>query len=112
MNMRCSEQVWLSLSLGTLAKNIPMQLCVWYDEFMPTVLRIGAFRFHFYTDEGSEPPHIHVRTPDGDCKFWLEPSIFLASNRGVRSHDLRQIERLVFDNQQELKKAYYERHPR
>jgi len=96
----------------TLAKNIPMQLCVWYDEFMPTVLRIGAFRFHFYTDEGSEPPHIHVRTPDGDCKFWLEPSIFLASNRGVRSHDLRQIERLVFDNEQELKKAYYERHPR
>ena len=94
--MRCSEQVRLSLSLGTLAKNIPMQLCVWYDEFMPTVLRIGSFRFHFYTDEGSEPPHIHVRTPDGDCKFWLEPSIFLASNRGVRSHDLRQIERLVF----------------
>jgi len=31
----------------TLAKNIPMQLCVWYDEFMPTVLRIGSFRFHF-----------------------------------------------------------------
>ena len=51
-------------------------------------------------------------TPDGDCKFWLEPSIFLASNRGVRSHDLRQIERLVFENQEELKKAYYERHPR
>ena len=79
---------------------------------MPTVLRIGSFRFHFYTDEGSEPPHIHVRTPDGDCKFWLEPSIFLASNRGVRPYDLRQIERLVFENQQELKKAYYERHPR
>ena len=89
-----------------------MQRCVWYGESMPTVLRIGSFRFHFYTDEGSEPPHIHVRTPDGDCKFWLEPSIFLASNRGVRSHDLRQIERLVFENQQELKKAYYERHPR
>ena len=96
----------------TLAKNISLQRCVWYGESMPTVLRIGSFRFHFYTDEGSEPPHIHVRTPDGDCKFWLEPSIFLASNRGVRAHDLRQIERLVFENQQELKKAYYERHPR
>ena len=61
---------------------------------------------------GSEPPHIPVRTPEGDCKFWLEPSFLLASNRGVRSHDLRQIERLVFEYQQELKKAYYERHPR
>ena len=99
-------------SSRTLGKNIPTQRCVWYGGYMPTVLRIGSFRFHFYTDEGSEPPHIHVRTPDGDCKFWLEPSIFLASNRGVRSHDLRQIERLVFENQQELKKAYYERHPR
>lgn len=23
--------------------------------------------------EGQEPPHIHVRTPDGECKFWLSP---------------------------------------
>jgi hypothetical protein len=98
--------------IGDVAKNIPKQHCVWYGNCVPTVLRIGSFRFHFYTDEGSEPPHIHVRTSDGDCKFWLEPSIFLASNRGVRSHDLRQIERLVFENQQILRKAYYERHPR
>ena len=40
---------------------------------MPTVLRIGSFRFHFYSDEGQESAHIHVRTPDGECKFWLEP---------------------------------------
>ena len=72
----------------------------------------SAHRIVPFSLEGSEPPHIHIRTPDGDCKFWLEPSIFLASNRGVRSHDLRQIERLVFENQEELKKAYYERHPR
>ncbi|WP_159294951.1 DUF4160 domain-containing protein [Microcystis aeruginosa] len=50
---------------------------------MPTVIRIGHFRFHFYSDEGSEPPHIHVRSPDGECKFWLEPIIILASNRGI-----------------------------
>lgn len=79
---------------------------------MPTVLRIGPFRFHFYTDEGSEPPHIHVRTPDGDCKFSLEPSIILASNRGVKVYDLRQIEKLIFENQLKLKKAYYDYHPR
>jgi hypothetical protein len=75
---------------------------------MPTVLRIGSFRFHFYSDEGQEPAHIHVRTADGECKFWLEPSIFLASNRGVKPHDLRSIEPLVFEHQQALKKAYYE----
>jgi hypothetical protein len=27
---------------------------------LPTVLRVGAYRFHFYSREGNEPPHIHV----------------------------------------------------
>ncbi|MCT0254245.1 DUF4160 domain-containing protein [Synechocystis sp. PCC 6714] len=36
---------------------------------MPTVIRIAKFRFHFYSDEGLEPAHIHVRSPDGECKF-------------------------------------------
>ena len=57
---------------------------------MPTVLRIGAFRFHFYSDEGNEPPHIHVATPDGECKFWLEP-ISLARNKGVNPKTIRNI---------------------
>ena len=42
---------------------------------MPTVLRIGAFRFHFFSDEGDEPAHIHVDTGDGECKFWLDPVV-------------------------------------
>ena len=37
---------------------------------------------------------------------------FLGSNRGVRPHDLREIERLVFENQQTLRKAYYDSHTR
>ena len=49
---------------------------------MPTVMKIGSFRFHFYSDEGNEPPHIHVATPDGECKFWLQP-VRLARNKGV-----------------------------
>lgn len=73
---------------------------------MPTILRIGSFRFHFYSDEGTEPPHIHIRTPEGECKFWLEPTIRLAENKGVRGHDLRLIEQLVFENQILLKNAY------
>ncbi len=77
---------------------------------MPTVLRIGSFRFHFYSDEGTEPSHIHIRTPDGECKFWLEPFILLASNKGVRPHDIRQIEKLVFEHQNQLKQAYHEHH--
>jgi hypothetical protein len=77
---------------------------------MPTVLRYGSWRFHFYSDEGREPAHIHVRTPEGECKFWLEPHIGLAINRAVRAADLRRIEQLVFAHHAALKKAFYEYH--
>lgn len=40
---------------------------------MPTVLRIGAFRFFFYSNEGGEPPHIHIQRDRMLAKFWLQP---------------------------------------
>jgi hypothetical protein len=78
---------------------------------MPTVLRIGSFRFHFYSDESTEPPHIHVRTPDGACKFWLT-NVRLARNRGVRPIDLRAIQRLVHEHRTLLLASYHEYHRR
>lgn len=78
---------------------------------MPTVLRLGRYRFHFYSDERGEPPHVHVRTPEGECKFWLVP-IRLARNLGVRSHEIRWIERLVFEHHDLLIEAYHEHHNR
>jgi hypothetical protein len=78
-------------------------------KWMPTVLRIGKFRFHFYSDEGNEPPHIHVRGPEGECKFWLEP-VRLAKNAGIAAHELREIERHVFEHQTLLMEKYDEFH--
>jgi hypothetical protein len=49
--------------------------------------------------------------PEGECKFWLQPHIALASNRGVRATDLRRIEQLVFEHHAALEKAFYEYHP-
>jgi len=72
---------------------------------MPTVMRIGSLRFHFYSDEGNEPPHIHIETPDGECKFWLDP-IKLARNKGVPAPMLRNIERLVFENIELIREKY------
>lgn len=77
-------------------------------KIMPTVLRIGSFRFHFYSDERNEPPHIHVATPDGECKFWLDP-IKLARNKGVRPHIVRDIEKLIFQYNEFLLEKYNER---
>ncbi|MCK4542887.1 MAG: DUF4160 domain-containing protein [Spirochaetales bacterium] len=78
---------------------------------MPTVLRIKSFRFHFYSDESNEPPHIHIETTEGECKFWLDP-VRLAGNKGVPANVVRKIERLVFEHQILLKEQYYEFHKR
>jgi hypothetical protein len=78
---------------------------------MPTVLRIGSLRFHFYSDEGTEPPHIHIRSADGECKFWLCPTS-LAKNRGVSAQQLRDVERLVYEHQQFLLEKFNEYHCR
>jgi hypothetical protein len=78
---------------------------------MPTILRIGGFRFHFYSDEGVEPAHIHIRSADGECKFWLSP-VSLARNRGIRPHDLRHLEQLVYEHQQTLLEVFDEFHGR
>lgn len=78
---------------------------------MPTVLRSGTYRFHFYSDEGKEPPHIHVETPDGECKFWLEP-VRLARNKGVTPLVLRDIERLVYQNKGFFQEKFDEIHKR
>jgi len=61
---------------------------------MPTVLRVGRFRFFFYSNENQEPPHIHVKAAENEAKFWLNP-VRLAFNHGFRSHELNEIERLV-----------------
>jgi hypothetical protein len=78
---------------------------------VPTVLRIGNLRFHFYSDELNEPPHIHVAFPGGECKFWLDP-VELARNRGAKPPELRRIETLVFENRALLLARYHEFHRR
>lgn len=76
---------------------------------MPTVLRIGPYRFHFYSAEGSELPHIHVARDDSEAKFWLQP-IALATNHGFRGEELREIQRHVEEHCGELTVAYLRFH--
>jgi len=58
------------------------------------VLRVGSFRFSFFSNENQEPAHIHVKAAESEAKFWLDP-VRLAFNHGFRSHELNQVERLV-----------------
>lgn len=57
-------------------------------------LVIAGFRFFFFSNEGSEPPHIHVEAGDGYAKFWLEP-VELAESHRFESQELRRARLLV-----------------
>jgi hypothetical protein len=68
---------------------------------MPVVLTCGPYRLYFYSDEGSEPVHVHVERDDLEAKFWIEP-VHLASSGGFGASELRRIERIVSENKQAI----------
>ena len=74
---------------------------------MPTVLRVGRFRFFFYSNEGHEAPHIHVKAGGDEVKFWLDP-IAVATNHGFNGRELSEIERLVEQHRLGLLEAWNE----
>ena len=65
---------------------------------MPTLLREGPFRFFFYLGDRNEPPHVHVQRDNQIAKFWLDP-VTLERSGGMRRSDIRQVERIIEENQ-------------
>ena len=72
---------------------------------MPTVRKIGALRFFFYSEEGQEPPHIHVQLGDAFAKFWLNP-VSLARPGRWKVHELRRALDIVRKHQHEFLRAW------
>ena len=68
---------------------------------MPTVLRIGPYRFFFYSGDRDEPPHVHVERDDGEAKFWLDP-IRLERSRKFARKEIVKLQAIVEENRQRL----------
>ena len=76
---------------------------------MPTIFRHGPYRFHFYSREGGEPPHVHVAHGDCEAKIWLQP-VVLARNYGLPSHEIARIIALIEEHENALIAAWEEFH--
>ena len=74
---------------------------------MPTVLRIGPYRFFFYSNENGEPAHIHIQRDKMLAKFWLKP-VLLAGSTRFSSEELRKLESLVVKNHDVILEAWNE----
>lgn len=73
---------------------------------MPTIMRVGPFRFYFYSHEPNEPPHIHVDRDASSAKFWLEP-VTLARNLGFNARELTRLQKLVVKHQSEFLEEWH-----
>ena len=65
---------------------------------MPTVRRIGSARFFFYSNEGSEPPHVHVEQGGSVAKFWLAPVSLAGVTSSSPSVDPRATDVAITDD--------------
>jgi hypothetical protein len=74
---------------------------------MPTVLRVGPFRFFFYAGDGGEPPHVHVERDDSEAKFWLDPVRFERSHDFSRK-EINRIRALVVEHRERLLESWHE----
>jgi hypothetical protein len=72
---------------------------------MPTVLRVGPYRFFFYAGDRDEPPHIHVERDEQIAKFWLAP-VRLQYSRGFSRQELNRVQRLIEEHHVQLLESW------
>ena len=71
----------------------------------PTVLRVGGYRFYFFSREESRP-HVHVQCGGGEAKIWLEPRVTVAGNWGLTPTQLNRAVGIVEGYLDEIRQAW------
>lgn len=64
---------------------------------MPKIFERRGFKFFFYSNEGNEPPHVHVKGHGGRAKFWLATGE-LCMSRGLSIGRLTQIRDIMYQS--------------
>ena len=72
---------------------------------MPNLGRIGPYRFFFYSNEGSELPHVHVESERSTAKLWLTP-VSVASSGRFSARELNSLVRIVEEHRGEYLEAW------
>jgi 5-enolpyruvylshikimate-3-phosphate synthase len=72
---------------------------------VPTVLRWNGYRFYFFSNEGNEPPHIHVDKDSSTAKFWLADGA-LSRSIGFDTKELRTLSAKVAEEREGLLEAW------
>ncbi len=73
----------------------------------PTVFREQNYRFFFFSRE-EERMHIHVVSPEGEAKFWIEPEIELVKSIGLNKKQINLLLNLIKEKQNEIRNSWKE----
>ena len=71
----------------------------------PTVLRYKNYRFFFFSREETRK-HIHVVSPEGEAKFWLEPIVALAESFRLDARELKELQEVIERRSDEIVRAW------
>ena len=71
----------------------------------PTIYREGPYRFHFFSEEGREPAHVHVQAAGSRAKVWLHDGS-VARCQGFQDHEIAQILRNVEIHRADFQEAW------
>lgn len=71
----------------------------------PTILRDGPFRLFFFSREEVRV-HVHVAHPDGEAKFWLTPTVSLATATGLSVRQIHAAQTIVESHLKEIHHAW------
>jgi len=74
---------------------------------MPTVLRVGPYRFFFYASDRDEPAHVHIEREDNVAKYWLDP-VRLQRSGGFARVELKRVEGIIEQHHRELMEAWHD----
>ena len=71
----------------------------------PTVFKWKGYRFFFFSRE-ERRPHVHAFCPDGEAKFWLEPTVELAKNYGLSQTQVAELKKMVEEKKDDILDAW------
>ncbi len=98
----CPDPVATVTVLVLLYFPLPMMRFV-----VQTTLSVPPGLPHFFFSREEERLHVHVQSPDGEAKFWVEPEIELARSYRLSDQDLKRVLQLVVDHEQEIRDAWH-----
>ncbi|MBN2148154.1 MAG: DUF4160 domain-containing protein [Anaerolineales bacterium] len=53
-----------------------------------------------------KPRNIHVESSNGRAKFWLEPFVTLTDFRGLKQHEIKEIQQIVEEQEEVFRDAW------